>query len=220
MLPLLLWIIAVINDKGIIHKALSSFTVVAMCKAISPYFCEAPTTELVSCIAIAAHNPNCSWVMDNKCPRTGNINRAIELSKNMILRDIDVSSSSASMIGVIAAIALPPHIAVPEETKMLVLRSVLKILPSNSPNPSVSIIDAAVNNKPLLPTSRASSKFIPNPSPTTEACNKNLVSFEVFFLNGFPIVNDKINPANKAIGGSMNGNIHKIAIMMNIPFFR
>ena len=49
---------AVKKLTGMIHNERYSFTVVAICKAFKPNFCAAPTTELVSCIAIAAHNPN------------------------------------------------------------------------------------------------------------------------------------------------------------------
>lgn len=50
----------VIKAMGAIHKALASLTVVATLRAIAPYFIPAPTTELVSWMASAAHNPNCS----------------------------------------------------------------------------------------------------------------------------------------------------------------
>ena len=36
------------NDNGIIQSARANFTVVATCKASSPYLFAAPTTELVS----------------------------------------------------------------------------------------------------------------------------------------------------------------------------
>ena len=36
------------NDNGIIHNARANFTVVATCRASSPYLLAAPTTELVS----------------------------------------------------------------------------------------------------------------------------------------------------------------------------
>ena len=42
---------------GMIHNALASFTVVAVPKASLPYLAEAPTTELVSCMAMAHHKP-------------------------------------------------------------------------------------------------------------------------------------------------------------------
>jgi len=47
------------KDTGIIHNALTNFTVVATSKAWSPYLLAAPTTELVSWMAIAHHKPNC-----------------------------------------------------------------------------------------------------------------------------------------------------------------
>ena len=47
-----------IIEIGIIHNALSSFMVVAVCRASEPYLLAAPTTELVSCMAMAAQTPN------------------------------------------------------------------------------------------------------------------------------------------------------------------
>ena len=46
------------TEIGIIHNALSSFIVVAICRASAPYWLAAPTTELVSCMAMAAQIPN------------------------------------------------------------------------------------------------------------------------------------------------------------------
>jgi|GEM_PF-4601786 len=40
-------------------KALANFTVVATSKACTPYLLAAPTTELVSCMSMVAHKPNC-----------------------------------------------------------------------------------------------------------------------------------------------------------------
>ena len=56
---LLLKIKDVMKAIGTIHRARVSLMVVAICNASSPYAAPAPTTELVSCIAIAAHVPNC-----------------------------------------------------------------------------------------------------------------------------------------------------------------
>lgn len=49
----------VINDNGIIHSARVSFIKVAVCNASEPKDSPAPTTDEVSCIAIAAQVPNC-----------------------------------------------------------------------------------------------------------------------------------------------------------------
>ena len=58
LLSLLLKMNDVTSAKGMIHNALVSLIVVAICRASSPYAAPAPTTELVSWIAIAAHVPN------------------------------------------------------------------------------------------------------------------------------------------------------------------
>ena len=50
----------VTNANGIIQRARVSFTIVATSRAFCPYAAPAPTTELVSCMAIAAQSPNCS----------------------------------------------------------------------------------------------------------------------------------------------------------------
>ena len=51
---------AVRRDMGMIQRARASLTVVAICNASGPYLPAAPTTELVSCIAMALHKPNWS----------------------------------------------------------------------------------------------------------------------------------------------------------------
>jgi len=61
LLPLFLKIKVDQNATGIIHKALANFTVVATSKAFNRYLLAAPTTELVSCMAMAAHKPNCVY---------------------------------------------------------------------------------------------------------------------------------------------------------------
>ena len=59
------WILALLfsasdvpTDTGTIHMARASFTVVPTASATAPYFAAAPTTELVSWMASADHNPN------------------------------------------------------------------------------------------------------------------------------------------------------------------
>lgn len=50
----------------------------------------------------------------------------------------------------------------------------------NHPKIRVPITETIVNSIPSLPEARAECKFIPNPNPTTEYCNRYL---DVFLLN-------------------------------------
>src|SRR5215469_7827594 len=104
---------AVTIDKGTIHRARASLTVVPTANAAAPYFAVAPTTELVSWIASADHSPNCDWLICSAVPIAGNRNRATEFRIKTALSETAISSSLASAIGPTAAMALPPQIAVP-----------------------------------------------------------------------------------------------------------
>ena len=112
--PLLLKMNEVTRAKGIIHKARVSFIVVATFRASSPYAAPAPTTELVSCMAMAAHVPNSCWLMFKAWPITGKTNNAMAFNIKMVPNATDISLSFAFNTGPTAAIALPPQIAVPE----------------------------------------------------------------------------------------------------------
>ena len=59
LLDLSLKNIIVISARGIIHNARVNFINVAVCNAVAPKASPAPTTDDVSCIAMAAHVPNC-----------------------------------------------------------------------------------------------------------------------------------------------------------------
>src|SRR5664280_294906 len=97
---------AVAIDKGTIQSARASFTVVPTANATAPYLAEAPTTELVSWIAKAAHNPN--WVCErsNQRPIAGNVSSATEFNTKIVPSETDISSSVAPVIGPTAAMAL------------------------------------------------------------------------------------------------------------------
>ena len=71
----------------------------------------------------------------------------------------------------------------------------------NQPITKVPITEITVNSIPSLPEARAECRFIPNPSPTTEYCNKYLDVFLLNFGCACPQVNAKISPRNKATGG-------------------
>src|SRR5271157_2417599 len=117
-MPVLLPLTAAVpTDRGTIHSARASFTVVPTASATAPYFAEAPTTELVSWMASAAHNPNCLSETFSIKPMAGKVSSAIELSRKIVPSETDISSSVAPTIGPTAAIALPPQIAVPVEMR-------------------------------------------------------------------------------------------------------
>ena len=108
---------AVTSDSGIIQSARVSFIVVAISSASGLNAFPAPTTELVSWMAIAAQVPNCWSFIPNQWPRTGKTKRAMALRMNIVPSAIDMSESLALSTGPTAAMALPPHIAVPELTR-------------------------------------------------------------------------------------------------------
>ena len=125
----------------------------------------------------------------------------MEFNIKIVPRDTEISSSSASITGATAAIALPPQIAVPADIKFDVLSFTLRSLPRKNPTASVPKIVAIVNRIPCFPALTTSVKFIPKPNKTTEICNKILVAFFVCCGKGFPNVKAAINPKTKAIGG-------------------
>ena len=104
-------------ETGIIQSALDSFTVVATVSASFPYAEAAPTTELVSWMATALQIPNWDSVRLKKWPIVGKVSKAIEFRRNITPSEIEMSFSEASIMGEIAAIALPPQIAVPEDIR-------------------------------------------------------------------------------------------------------
>lgn len=112
--PLLLKMNEVIKATGIIQRARVSLMVVAIRRASSPYAAPAPTTELVSWMAIAAQVPKSSWLMPRACPTAGKRKRAMALRIKMVPRATDISLSLALRTGPTAAMALPPQMAVPE----------------------------------------------------------------------------------------------------------
>src|SRR3974390_3813211 len=102
---------------GTIHSARASFTVVPPARAAPPYLAPAPTTELVSWIASAAHSPNCGCDSFIAVPIAGKVNKATEFSRKIVPSETDISSSVAPSTGATPAMALPPHIAVPVEIR-------------------------------------------------------------------------------------------------------
>ena len=218
--PFFLKIKVVAMAIGIIQSARVSFTVVATLRASSPYAAPAPTTELVSWIAMAAQVPNCSWLIPSQCPIAGKMSSAAAFSVKTVAMESVVSSSSASMIGAIAAIALPPQIAVPEDMRYELLRESLKALPSRTPRHITPITDTIVNSMPSFPASIAECRFIPKPRPITESWSMYLEAFFVNFLNGAPKVIASSIPArsDKAVGrknDAANSPIKRIFVILS-----
>lgn len=218
--PFFLKIKVVAMAIGIIQSARVSFTVVATLRASSPYAAPAPTTELVSWIAMAAHVPNCSWLIPSQCPIAGKMSSAAAFSVKTVAMESVVSSSSASMMGAIAAIALPPQIAVPEDMRYELLRESLKALPSRTPRHITPITDTIVNSMPSFPASIAECRFIPKPRPITESWSMYLDVFLVNFLNGAPKVIASSIPArsDKAVGrknDAANSPIKRIFVILS-----
>ena len=89
---------------------------------------------------------------------------------------IEVCFSSDFITGAIAAIALPPQMAVPHEIKWDVFFSIFNHFPIKVPKIKVLKIEAIVNKKPSIPADKALFTFIPKPNPTTEICNKVFVA--------------------------------------------
>ena len=201
---LLLVSIAVAITSGTIHSARASFTVVPTASAVGPYFAPAPTTELVSWIASAAHNPNCVCEKCMRWPMSGNSRSATEFSTNTVPSDTAISSSLAASTGPIAAIALPPHTAVPKLISSDCFLPTCSILPSRTPSPSANAMLIAVYIKPEAPAWTTSLRFIPNPRHTTAACNKNLERFRLSTWNSCTVLNPNANPAASASGGPIN----------------
>lgn len=127
----------------------------------------------------------------------------------------DVSFSSALITGATAAIALPPHIAVPVDIKYAFLLFIFNNLPNKVPINNTPITETMVKIIPSLPVANDSCKFMPKPNPTTDTCNKY---FEAFFEKlpyGTPMVNAMNIPKNNAIAGETN-NETTIRIMKMI----
>lgn len=204
------------SATGAIHNARASFTVVAISSASCPYAAAAPTTELVSCIAIAAQTPNCFCVRFIRCPTTGNSNNAIEFNIKTLPRATDISSVSASIAGPTAAIALPPQIAVPDEISVDVFSATPNHLPTKYPRINVPKIDAIVKSIPSFPAWITAERFIPNPRRITDACKRYFVGFPVTKGNGLPSVKASNNPRANAIGGEPIGERLIKARIMNM----
>ena len=75
---------------------------------------------------------------------TGNRNSATELSVKIVAMETATSSFSAWTTGAIAAMALPPQIAVPKETSVAVDPRILSARPRRKPATRVQVIPTKV----------------------------------------------------------------------------
>ena len=64
---------------------------------------------------------------------------------------------------------------------------------------------------PIRPAAHIVSRFIPNPSPTTEACSKYFVIICVVQGMGLPMLSAKTSPAAKATGGEIQPDRQAVA---------
>ena len=122
---------------GIIASVLVSLTVTALSSVALPSWymlsqVEAhAVTEEVSFTAVPAKMPNASPLVvekPNAVPRCGKISAARTLNKKITLIACATSSSSASMTGAVAAMALPPQMELPTPIKVLIFPGTCKHL--------------------------------------------------------------------------------------------
>lgn len=142
----------------------------------------------------------------------------MELSMKTVPNATDVCFSSVFKTFEMAAMALPPQIAVPDEIRWEVLGSILNNLPRPYPSNKVVNMDMAENMIPSLPALMAVMQFIPKPKPTTDTCNKICVALWLYCLYGCPVVWASIKPIKRAMGGVNQGVRHAAAAVMNTIF--
>lgn len=150
---------------------------------------------------MAHHKPNSFCDNPNQWPTAGNKNKATEFKINITPKATEVCFSSDFITGAMAAMALPPQMAVPQEIRCEVFFSIFNHFPKNVPKINVLKIDAIVKKKPSFPAEKALVTFIPKPKPMTETCNRIFVALWLRLKKGCPEKLATINPNSKAIGG-------------------
>ena len=119
----------------------------------------------------------------------------------MVAIDMDISLSLDLVMGATAAMALPPHIAVPADMRYVDVFGSFIHLPKNQPITSTAETETIVINIPSLPDCKASCTFIPKPNPTTDICSR---FFDIFFDtdgSGLPKTTAKTIPAKSPTTG-------------------
>src|SRR5271156_2028 len=112
------------------------------------------------------------------------------------------------MIGATAAIALPPQIAVPTVIKIPAVLFTLSIRPASNPAVKANAMLTAVYTNPLRPARNTSCRFIPKPSPTTDACSKYFVAVRDSVCQGCVKANPNISPSASAAAGDTSPLAH------------
>src|SRR5580698_1742420 len=112
------------------------------------------------------------------------------------------------MIGATAAIALPPQIAVPTVIKIEAVLFTPNIRPASNPAVNANAMLAAVYTNPLRPARNTSCRFIPNPSPTTDACSKYFVAVRASACHGCVKPNPNTSPKPRAAAGDTSPLAH------------
>ena len=106
-------------------------------------------------------------------PTNGKSSKATEFKTNTVPSETAISCSFAFSTGPIAAIALPPQIAVPKLIRSDCVLPTCSSLPKATPRASANVMLMAVYMNPEAPACTISFRFIPNPRQTTAACSMN-----------------------------------------------
>ena len=174
---------------------------VATASAGAPIEAAAPTTLLVSCTASAQNRPYVSGPMPAQWPSHGKTTSATPLRRNTTASATPVSATPAPIAGASAAIALPPQIAVPADTKSESFFSSRSHRPSSQPAASVAEIVATATPAERRPTVHTTPSCSPKPSSTTEALSNCPDQWFVRSRTGLPSSHAASAPATSASAG-------------------
>ena len=148
--------------KGINHKVLVNFIVVAISTESCPYVIAAPTTDAVSWIANAAQAPKKSCDIFKYVANKGKAINPNAFNKKTNDIDAIIILGLAFNIGAIAAIAVAPQIAVPEAIRIVWFLSTFRNLPSNKPSIKIKITNTDIDGRNVRVSSYASYRGMEN----------------------------------------------------------
>lgn len=160
-----------------IANVLVSLTMVAYANTVPSVPCRvshvdaAAVTEEVSLIAVPANNPKPVLDKPSKEPNVGKIIAAITLNRKITEIDCAISSSFASMIGAVAAIAEPPQIQEPTPINVEVFTGTFKILYMMYAIMSDVEIVERMMGRETNPTFPTVVRFKPKPNNMTAYCS-------------------------------------------------
>lgn len=175
------------SDKviGMMASVRVNLTVIALSRVWLPRWWMASqvvataVTDDVSLTAVPEKIPNASplaVVKPRITPRLGNNSAAMTLKKKMTEMDCATSSSFASIIGAVAAIAEPPHMEEPTPIKVAILEGICRYFAAiNAINNEMEIVSKMMG-KDCFPVRIITLRFIPKPSSITAYCR---IFFEV-----------------------------------------